>query len=70
MRACHVPRMPVLERFFSKMSTPSMSGVTISAVTPVFLFPVFGSVTCCLAITVNIPAMAPEVDHFFSPLRM
>jgi len=63
--ACHVPRIPHLDRFFWKMSTPSMSGVHTSAVT--FSFP---SPSFCLAITVNRLDSAPLVAHFFSPLMM
>ena len=62
--------MPHFERLRLKMFTPSMSGVQMSAVTASFSLPVFGSVIFCLAITVNRPESAPEVAHFFSPLRM
>ncbi len=70
MRACQVPRMPHLLRFFWKMSMPSMSGVQTRAVTRSLVLPDLGSVIFCLAMTVNRPEMAPEVAHFFSPLRM
>ena len=70
MRACQVPRMPHLERLRLKISTPSMSGVQMSAVTTSFCLPVLGSVTFCLHITVKRPLSAPLVAHFFSPLRM
>ena len=52
------------------MSTPSMSGVQIRAVTLSFSLPVLGSVIRCFAITVKSPESEPEVAHFFSPLRM
>ena len=64
MRACQVPRMQALERFLEKMSMPSMSGWQTRAVT-LSLPSIF-----CLAMTVKRPEMAPEVAHFFSPLRM
>jgi len=62
--------MPHLLRFFWKMSMPGMSGVQIRAVTLSAFWPVFGSVTDCLAMTVKRPEIAPLVAHFFSPLRM
>ncbi len=65
IRACQVPRIPHLDRFFWKMSTPGMSGVQTSAVT--FCLP---SGIVCRAITVKIAESAPLVAHFFSPLRM
>src|SRR5262245_34406508 len=70
MRACQVPRMPHLLRFFSMTSTPSMSGVQMRAVTPSAALPVLGFTMDCLHMTVNMPERAPEVDHFFSPFRM
>ena len=70
MRACQVPRMPHLERLRLKISTPSMSGVQMSAVTASFSLPVFGSLIFCLAITVKSAESAPEVAHFFSPFTM
>jgi hypothetical protein len=68
MRACQLPRMPHLARLRLKISTPSMCGVTISAVMASFSSPVSGSRSRCLAITVIRPASAPDVAHFFSPL--
>ncbi len=70
MRACQVPRIVHLDRLRLKMSTPSMSGVTIRAVTRSDSLPVFGSTTFCLPITVKRPDRAPEVAHFFSPETM
>ena len=62
--------MPHLLRLRLKISMPSKSGEQIRAVTFFFSLPVSGSVMIWLAMTVNRPAMAAEVAHFFSPLRM
>ena len=65
IRPCQVPRIPHFERFSSKMSIPSMSGVQTSAVILVFPSGIF-----CRAITVNSPEIGALVAHFFSPRRI